>query len=275
MHRPLHPVSFLILFLAYGTAVAQDAVPVDPALPDHLKDLKAMVADPKMQEDFRAIGLIQKLVSAPEKLNPKDAEKLAKALGEVFKTGKPRPVNKAQLYKEAGEALGKLKENGAKELAKVLTESRIKDRDYVPVQAPLYVQLGRTQDEKQIDLLVDAALNSPHDDIRGAAGEALGCYEAMDLKKRREVVKDMIRSYGALHSKATQPEPADPNGPIDFSPQNARETLAKIEGRWTATLGKLTGQGFSAFPDWQRWLNKNPSWQPPGTGRPPGPKKQP
>jgi hypothetical protein len=226
-----------------------------------------MVADPKMQEDFRAIGLIQKLSSAPDKLHPKDAEKLAKALGDVFRTGKARPADKAQLYREAGDALGKLKGPGGKELAKVLTDSRIKDRDYVAVQAHLYVQLGRTQDEKQVDMLLDAALNSPHDEIRGAAGEGLGCYEAMELKKRREVVKDMIRSYGALHAKATQADPTDPNAPIDFSPQNARETLAKIEGRWTSTLGKLTGQGFSSFPDWQRWLNKNPSWQPPNSGK--------
>ncbi len=39
-----------------------------------------MVAEPKMESDFRAIGLIQKLTAQPKGLNPKDKDKLAKVL---------------------------------------------------------------------------------------------------------------------------------------------------------------------------------------------------
>lgn len=251
-----------------GTAPPQAQEPAaDTGLPDLLKELKSMVADPKASEDFRAIGLVQKLATDPDKRNPKDVERIAKALGDVFKTGKLRAPDKAHLYRETADALAKLGEDGGKELGKALAESRFKNHEYVALRAHLLLATGRTQDEKQIDLLVDEACTSPHDDVMGAAGEALGSYEKMDLKKRREVVKDLIRRYGSLHGKATELDPPDASAPTNLDRDNARATLRKIEGRWTATLSKLTGQAFTTQPDWQRWLNKNPSWTPPGGGR--------
>src|SRR5688572_21659763 len=73
--------------------------PVDPALPDQLKELKQMVADPKMTLDFQAVGLIQTICKELDKRNPKDKERLARGLGEVFRTGKVRPADKDLLYK--------------------------------------------------------------------------------------------------------------------------------------------------------------------------------
>lgn len=235
--------------------------PVDPALPEQLKELKSLVADPKMANDFQAIGLIQKLVKEPEQRNPKDKEKLAKAIGDVFKTGKVRPAGKDQLYQEAGDSLGKLGADGGKELAKVLADPRHKDA--IALRAHLILALGKTEDEKQIDWLVDQATRSPHDEIKAAAGEALGSYKNMDLKLRREVVKQMIREWGSLHSRATAMVNNDPNAPIDPDPENARRTLRAVEGKWNGTLAHLTGASHSQFADWQRWLNKNPGWTPP------------
>ncbi|MBK8098403.1 MAG: hypothetical protein IPK26_14935 [Planctomycetes bacterium] len=272
MDRPLSIVAFALL-CAVGAAQAPAApaapagpaaIPLDPDLPDQLKQLKAMIADPKMEEDFRAVTLIQKLGIEPEKRNPKDVEKLAKGLGDVFKTGKVRPAGSAHIYSEASKALGKLGEVAGKELAKAVTDNRLKDKDYVPLRAQMMVDLGRTRDEKQIDWLLDMARTSPHNDIMAAGGEALGFFENADLKKKREVVDRLIKRYGELHGKATQPDPTDPGAPVDFTPQNARETLNKVEGKWTATLSTLTGQNFTSFMEWQRWLNKTPNWTPRG-----------
>jgi HEAT repeat protein len=123
--------------------------------------------------------------------------------------------------------------------------------------------LGRTKDQAQVEFLLEQALRSPDDDIMAAAGGALAEFRDLPIKPRRELVKDLVSRYGEWHMKATQPEPSDPNAPVDFTPQNARQTLNKIEPRWTATLQALTGQTFSSAPDWQRWLNKNKEWQPP------------
>lgn len=257
----------ICLWLA-AVAVAQTPVPpVDPALPDQLKDLKTFVSDTKMAADFQAIGLIQKLAQNPDLRNPKDKEKIAKAFGEVFRTGKLRPADKDHLYRETGEALSKFGADGSKEIAKVLADARFKDS--VALRAVLIVDLGKTQDDKQVEWLLDETTRSPNDQIRAAAGEALGLYTAMETKARHEVVKQLIREWGSLHARATALRNSDPNAPIDPDPENAQKTLRAVEGKWAATLAKLTGVSNSGFTDWQRWLNKNPNWAPPAAPKKP------
>lgn len=258
--------ALLTLQLAQLTAQEPTVPAPDPELPKQLKELKDLVGDRKMEGDFQAIGLIQHLTKEPEKRNPKDAEKLAKALGDVFTAGKVRPADKDLLYREAADALAKFGEDGAKELADAYENKRFKDM--IGLQAHLLLALGRTEDAKQVDLLADTATRSPHDELRAAAGEALGNYTSLDAKPRREVVKQLIREWGSLHAKATQPVQTDPNAPIDPSPDNARRTLRVVEAKWQTTLSKLTGAQNSQFTDWQRWLNKNPNWP-----IPPSPKK--
>lgn len=237
--------------------------PIDPALPDQLKELKTLVADTKMAMDFQAIGLVQKLTQGVEQRNPKDKERLAKGLAEVFRTGKVRPPDKDVLYRETADALAKFGADGGRELQKVVVDARFKDA--IQLQAHLILAIGRTQDDKQVDWLLEQTLRSSHDEIRAAAGEALGAFTAVDVKVRREVVKGMIREWGSLHQQATTRDSTDPNAPIDPAPQNARRTLQAVEGKWIATLQKLTGQQHAAFEDWQRWLNKNPAWTPAGS----------
>lgn len=260
----LRAFGFLVLCTVVGRAQDPAAAPVpDPALPDQLKELKSMLADRKMDEDFRAIGLIQQLAKDADKRHPKDADKIVKALAGVYRTGKVRPPDQAHVYREAADALAQYGPEGGKELQKAIVDERVKGREFVPVRAHMLAALGRSKDDKQVTFLLEQALRSPDDDIMAAAGEALGNFTALPLKPRRELVKDLVSRYGEWHMKATQPEPTDPNAPIDFTPQNARRTLGKIEGRWNATLQALTGQTFTSAPDWQRWLNKNKDWQPP------------
>lgn len=250
--------------LALAAAVAAQnppAPPVDPTLPDRMKDLKALVADPKMLGDMQALGLMQKLTQGLETRNPKDKERLAKGFGEVFRTGKLRTGPKEALYRETADELAKLGVDGAKELAKAYADTRFKDNH--GLQSHLLLALGRTKDEKQVDFLLETTTRSPIDDLRAAAGEALGNYTELDVRQRREVVKAIVREWGSLHSRATTPAPTDPNAPVDMAPQNARQTLRVVEGKWANTLTRLTGMSHSGFMEWQRWLNKNPNWTPP------------
>ena len=263
MVTPFARSALALLFIAAG-ALAQApaaATPVDPALPDQLKELKSFVADTKMAADFQAIGLMQKLAKDAAARNPKDKDKLAKGIGEVFRTGKVRTGDKEILYREASDALAKLEEDGSKEIAKALGDARFKDA--VALQAHMALALGRTQDEKQVETLLELMSRSPHDELRAAGGEALGAYDHMDVKVRREVVDKIIKEWGSLHSKASRIDNPDPNAPIDTDSQNARKTLRVVEGKWVATLQKLTGVTQPGFLEWQRWQNKNKDWTPP------------
>lgn len=258
--------SALALLFVGAAALAQAPAappPVDPTLPDQLKELKSFVADTKMTADFQAIGLMQKLTKDAASRNPKDKDKLAKGIGEVFRTGKVRTGDKEILYREAGDALARLDEDGSKEIAKALGDARFKDA--IALQAHLALALARTQDEKQIETLIEMMARSPHDELRAAGGEALGLYDKMDVKQRREVVDKLIKEWGSLHSKASRLDSPDPNAPIDTDAQNARKTLRTVEGKWVATLQKLTGVTQPGFLEWQRWQNKNKDWTPPTT----------
>jgi hypothetical protein len=263
--RVAFPFAVIVLMSSLLAQTPAPALPpLDPKLPEDMKELKSLVAEPKMTADFQAIGLIQMLMKvAPDQRHPKDKEKLAKGLGDVFKTGKLRQAEKEILYRETADALGRLGTDGAKELAKAFNDVRFKDA--IALQAHLLLALGRTEDEAQVDLLSDTMARSIHNELRAAAGEALGNYTSLEIKARREVVKQMIRAWGSLHAKATQRDSTDPSAPIDSEPENARQTLRVCEAKWVATLTKLTGVSMTGFADWQRWLNKNPAWVAPGT----------
>jgi hypothetical protein len=243
-----------------------DAKP-DPELRDRLKELKAMVGDSKMEQDMQAIALIRVLAEKPEARNPKDYDAIAKALGDVFRTGKARPPEQDILYRETADALAGFGEEGARQLAKAIGNKRLEDS--VSLQAHMLVAIGRTRDPKQVELLTETAVRSRHDELRAAAGEALGHYTDLDVKVRREVVKKLIREWGGLHQLATQRDNNDANAPIDLGPQNARRSLAVIQPKWNAALQKLTGVAHEQFPDWQHWLNKNPNWTPVESAPPP------
>lgn len=261
--------AFAVGLLLATAAAAQPPAPApapvapDPALPERLKELKTLVGDAKMRDDFQAVSLIQSLATDVDKKADKDREKLAKAFGEVLRVAKVRPVGKDMIYREAADGLAKLAEDGAKELAKAVVDKRFDDN--LPLRQHLILALGKTHDEKQVDWLLDTTTRSPHDELRAAAAEALGFYPDMNLKLRREVVKQILRSWGSLHEQATTLPSTDPSAPIPLQPQNARETLRHVEGKWVRTLQHLTGQSQTAFADWQRWLNKNPNWTPTGT----------
>lgn len=259
----IHLEAIAAALLLACAAPAQDPPPVDPGLPDRLRELDDMLEDRRMEQDFQAISVIQKLCADPAAHNPKDADRIVKALGQVFFTGRVRPPDKSVLYREAADALGKFGEDGARYLRKVLEHSRLKGREFAELRAHMLLALGRTQDLRQVEYLLERALRSPDDEVMAAAGEALGHYTDMPLKLRREVVKDLISRLGEWHMKATAIESTDPNAPIDFTPQNARRTLDRIEGKWNATLTALTGERHTSAPDWQHWYNKNKDWEPP------------
>lgn len=250
-----------VLALLAGALQAQKPPepPVDPELPKRLSELKSMVKDRKMEQDFQAIGLIQAMTKDPAQQNPKDHKKIAKALGDVFTSGKVREDRKDVLYREAATGLGKYGELGCKELLDAVENKRIKDN--LSLRGHMLRELGKTKDEKAVDYLLEQTTRSPHDELRAASGEALGNFTEVKIEKKRDIVKEVIRAWGSLESLANQPVSSDPNAPVDFGPQNARRILNAVGGRWVATLQKLTGVSHTKFEDWQHWQNKNKRWE--------------
>jgi len=257
---PVAPL-FALLVLGHAPALAQKPKepPVDPTIPKRLTELKSYVKNRKMTDDFQAIGLMQALTKAPDQQNSRDQRKVVKGLGDCFKLGKVREGARDVLYRETADALAKYGEDGAKQLAKYVENKRFKDN--LSLRAHMLRDLGKTEDDDQIDFLIEVTSRSPHDELRAAAGEALGNFTDAKIKDKREIVKMIIRAWGSQHSAATQPVSNDPNAPVDFGPQNARRILRACEGKWVATLQKLTGVSHRKFMDWQRWQNKNKRWK--------------
>ncbi|MFT4841037.1 MAG: hypothetical protein ACI8UD_003933 [Planctomycetota bacterium] len=266
MNNMAHPSTLkfaAVLALVGGAALAQKPVPppVDPTLSAKLKDLRDMVKDRKQVQDWQAIGLMQSLSKDPTKINPKDCTKIIKALEGVFNAGKVRTGGKAILYRETCDALVKFETDGAKPILKAAEHKRFDDD--LQLRAHMLMALGKTKDVKQIDFLLEVTVRSPHDELRAASGQALSNFKHAKVRTQREIVKEIIKAWGSLESKANQAVSNDPNGPQDFGPQNARQTLRIAQGKWVGTLQKLTGLSQSKFMDWQRWQNKNKGWNPP------------
>lgn len=259
------PVRCLAALLACLGAIAAQDPPVDPGLPAQLTELKKLVKNPKMEEDLRAYDMIEALLLNADKRNPKDLDKIAGAIGDVFKTGKVRAPDNLRLYDKAADALARMGERGAKPLRAAVTDQRFKDRDYAKLRAHLLVALGKTKDPGQAEFLLEQAMRSPDDEVLAAAGEALGNFGHIDLPKVRDIAKKLVGRLGEWNALATQIDKPDPNGgPIDLAPENARRTLRAVRGPWNTTLSTLTGASLSDPDEWARWLNKKRDWTPPG-----------
>ena len=262
MAHLIQPATIAALLVV--TPLAGQAPVPDPDLTGQLKQLHSMVKDRLMAQDLVAISVIHRLSAHPANLHPKDEARIAKAFARVYRTGRLRPPDRAHLYRETADALARLGDSGSAWLLKSIETERIKGRDHAQLRAHMIRALGTTGDERHVDWLTKQALRSPDDAVLAAAGAALGNYTGLPLKKRRKDVKDLVGRLGEWHMSATALESTDPNAPIDLGPQNARRTLSRIKRPWNATLRRLTGQRFSSAAQWQRWLNKNKGWKPPG-----------
>lgn len=239
----------------------------DPALPEQLKRLAAMAKDRTCEQDFLAMNLITAISQDPGGRHPKDRKAIVEAMGAVFRLGPVREPDKAQLYRATAQAMGNMGKDAAPAIRKAFEQDRIDGKSFAFLRAELATALGRTKDDKQIPWLLDQALRSPDDAVMAAAGEALGEFEDMPLGQLRDVTRRLISRMGEIDMLASQPQALDPNAPIDFGPQNARQTLDAIAASWNKTLQRLTGQQHEQAAEWQRWLNKNKDWRPPAKAR--------
>jgi hypothetical protein len=230
----------------------------DPEVAQKVEQLTKIAKDKKFAEDARGRELIDALMVKQQKgMMDKDEAMVVKCLDTVLNKNKVRPVNNSVLYNAAIEALGRHGAEGAKVLKKAYeNKSRFKAKpEWVPMRERLLRNIGRTKDESIVKFLVEEARRNPEAALQAAAGEALGFFEESDQKLRKDVVGDLLVTFGALSEQASL-------GGTSIDSQNARDRLAALSGKWVDTLKKLTRQNFDTFREWQVWYqkNKNEKW---------------
>jgi len=243
-----------LLACAYG----QDDPKPDPLLDGQLDILEECLGNRKGEEDPKAIGILSDLKAlADAGMHPSDIKKTAKALRRVFLVR--RPHDDPRLYHAAATVLGSLGEDGAKVLKIAYDDKRRfpNDDDWDGLRSTLLREIGRTQDPRQVDFLLDTALAAPRDLLLATAGEALKHYADAPLKVRQHIVDRMVDRYASLDAESRNMVINRPGEPQDFGPQNAGRILRSIRAPWNRTLAELTGQSFRSAPDWVHWLNKD------------------
>ena len=245
--------------MAPAIAAQKPAKPVpDKEVAEKVSQLTKIAKDKKFTEDARGIEVIDLLMMKHEKgLIDKDRAMVVKTLGAVLNKYKVRPPDNIRLYNAAAEALGRHGEEGAKALKKAYeNKNRFKAKpQWVPMRERLLRNIGRAKDEDNVKFLTDEARRNPEAALQAAAGDALGFFSESDQKIRKEIVSELLITFGALSERASQ-------GGTSIDGQNAKDRLAAISGKWVATLKKLTKQDFDTFREWQTWYqkNKNKKW---------------
>ncbi len=254
--------ALLVAAFVFGGGVAQNPTPPAPPTPakgpdkavaEKLATLKEIVADRKFARDAEGVQvvdfLLQKLQGGT--LEAKDKAAVVKGFAEVFTGRKVRPPDSTGLYYAAAMAPGYCGADGSKVLKSAYDDGRFPKKPlWVPLREQLLKNLGRTKDESQVKFLTSEARRHPEAALQAAAGEALGNFEDSKEPIRKEIVSELLVTYGELDQAANQ-------GGMNINSQNATDRLATIKDKWNTTLEKLTGQRFDRFIDWQSWHNKH------------------
>jgi len=239
-----------------------DKIPDNPEIEAKLDSLAEVIKDKKAgrdngARDDEAVTLIDELVQLfRDGVSKGDRKDLVKGLSQVYRANPVRDPQNLKIYRAASAALAEL---GGPESAIVMrkvyeAKKPFPDhRDWVNMREALLKAIGKTKDEGHAKFLYDEASRAHEDTIKAAAGEALGNYAEAPFPLRQEIVNKMLIEFGRQESKAT---PIDPG---NQEAQNARATLRAIADRWMTTMGKLTGQNFRTYQDWNTWYNKNKS----------------
>lgn len=238
-------------------AAAQDPAPAkgpDKEIAEKIAVLKEVVADKKFAREEEGLKVIDELLQKSRAgVDPKDQGAIVKALDNVLTGGtKVRPPDNTALYSGAAAALGYCGAEGAKVLKGAYANKRFPEKkDWVPLREQLLKNLGRTKDESMVKFLTNEARRNPEAALQAAAGEALGNFEESKETIRKDIVGELLVTYGELAELASQ------MGSSNIAAQNAQDRLAALSDKWNTALAKLTRQNFSTFREWQAWYNKN------------------
>lgn len=209
------------------------------ALADHIKK--------RGKEDVEAIAVIDDLLQEFPRSGPKDRASIVKGLDACFKQKRQETsegVRDNGLFRAAAVCLGQMAPESVKPLnGWIGHKSHRKD---LTLQRDLILSLGKTKHEDGIDTLTKL-LNDDQPLIQAAGAEALGEYEGMEVKDRKEVFHELLKCLMRVRAKIDQ----DPNDIIEHDRWNV------ISAPIVTSLQRLSGHNeYDAFK-WEAWWNNN------------------
>jgi HEAT repeat protein len=226
---------------------AQETADERADIKDQLDLLKGHVKS-KGKEDVLAIGVIDQLTQEFEDTGPKDRAAIVKGLEACFKAKRTKELEPGvpddRLYFAAATALGRMGPESVKGLAGLLGNKS--HRKNLRLQARIAKSLGNTRDPKGIKPL-EGLLKHKDMELQAAGAEALGNFDDLDLKQRKEIFKSLLDTMMGQKSKKD-------TSPNDFE---AADRWNAISGPIIASLQRISGHDERDPAQWQRWWNKN------------------
>jgi hypothetical protein len=241
-----------------SSAASTPSAPLAAALqdpkPDDRADVKEWIvklhehAGKRGKEDQEAVKVIDEhLLKEFETFGPKDRGAVVKALDKLFNEKRQEGedgVRQNSMFIASAVALGRMGPESAPVLISWIGHKTHK-KD-VPLQRKLIESLGRTKVEAGRVALIKL-ITDDEPQVQAAAIQALGEFEGIELKLRKEtfesVLKHAMGLYGQMQSNQQDPI--------------ARERYDAVVGPAITTLKRLSGHEESALDGWQRWWNKN------------------
>jgi hypothetical protein len=234
--------------------LAASAVASQDPKPDERADVKEWIAKllehagKRGKEDQEAVKVIDEhLLKEFETFGPKDRAAVVKALDRVFNEKRQETedgVRQNSMFIASAVALGRMGPESAPVLISWIGHKTHK-KD-VLLQRKLIESLGRTKVEAGRVALIKL-ITDDEPQVQAAAIQALGEYEGVELKLRKDtfeaVLKHAMGLYGQMQSNQQDPI--------------ARERYDAVVGPAITTLKRLSGHDESALDGWQRWWNKN------------------
>jgi len=242
------PLALNVASAAHLVSVQDDELPDKRAdVKEWLSTLKALIGK-RGDEDPAAIVLIEKLVVEFQGSGEKDRASIAKGVASCLSQrrkdlSKGVPDNGLKLA--TAKALGSMGPESTGALSKWVNDKKV--RDNIELQRQLVLSLGATKDKSATKTLADL-LKYRNPTIVAAAAEALCQFEKIELKERKKLFEEILKTLMSAKGKVD----ADPTDNI------AREEWNVVSAPLMTSLTALSGHKDAKKPEeWQRFWNKN------------------
>ena len=199
------------------------------------------------KEDEEAIAVIDTLYQEFPRCGPKDRIAIAKELAKNFKARRKALADgspDSRLFIASAVALGGMGPESAKILVGLIGH---KDhRKKLDLQFKMILSLGKTRDKSGVKPLLEL-LKHHQESIQAAGAEALGNYREVELKQRKQIFEELLKTLMGMKSKWDS-DPAD---------LTARDRYETVRGPLITSLQLLSRHDEHDPDAWQRWWNKN------------------
>jgi hypothetical protein len=203
-------LSALVTLLGSLPALAQDPAPgkgPDKEIAEKIETLKDVVLDKKFARDNEGVQIIDWLLEKTKAgVDEKDQQAIVKALDGVFTAGpKVRPPREARALQRSRRSARLLRRRGGQGAEERLPQQALPRAEGVAAAARAAAQVPRAHQGRVAGEVPDQGGANNHEAaLQAAAGEALGNFDESKEPIRKEIVGELMVTYGELSEKAGQ-----------------------------------------------------------------------